>query len=421
MRRPLVTAFLLAAWVIPAGAGTSDSSANTRAQQMQFSREVEGPVDACGSECQVFVFASGMITADTPRRFEIFARENHISGASVVLDSDGGSVRGALALGRVIRQLGLATTVGRKSAGPGGAVGVAPASCESMCAFVLLGGLHREVPARSRVLVHQIWLGDRRDDAVAASYSAEDLVLVQRDIGNIVRYTADMGGGAELIELALRIPPWEPMRILTREELQRTGLDGSAERNEPSAATTSTPVSTSGADNGGLTNDRGWVLLDRDGAPAILARHHPLTFEGERIGSFDLVLGCGSAPGSYTLTYMERRSAVAAATLAPTVQQVRLWIDDNDLVFRIASSDATGSSRQVETVATTTIASPQLRAFASTNSRSLSVQTRSVGQPVTMIRIGNSGFANSFEQFEDVCREHSRPRVDAHAHFDPHR
>jgi hypothetical protein len=230
-----------------------------------------------------------------------------------------------------------------------------------------------------------------------------------------------MGGGAELIELALRIPPWEPMRILTRDELQRSGLDGDAERSEPSATASVTPVSTGGADQGGQINERGWALLDRDGGPAILARHHPLTYEGERIGSFDLVLGCGEAPGSYTLTYVERRTKAASATLPPTVQQVRLWIDGNDLVFRIASSDATGSSRQVETVATTTIVSPQLRAFASTNSRSLSVQTRSAGQPATMIRIGNSGFAKSFAQFEAVCGERSRPRIDAHAHLDPRR
>jgi len=51
-----------------------------------------------------------------------------------------------------------------------------------MCTFVLLGGVQRYVPSDARVLVHQIWLGDRREDAVAANYTAEDLVVVQRDI-----------------------------------------------------------------------------------------------------------------------------------------------------------------------------------------------------------------------------------------------
>jgi hypothetical protein len=390
---------------------------------MQFTRQQQGPTEACGANCRVLVFASGMITADTPRHFEAFAREHDLSGATMVLDSDGGSVRGALALGRAIRKLGLDAMVGRKLDRGAASVAVAPASCESMCAFVLLGGLHREVPAKSRVLVHQIWLGDRRDDAVAATYSAEDLVLVQRDIGNIVRYTADMGGGAELIELALRIPPWEPMRALSRDELRRSGLDGEVDRAESSASAAPmlTPVSTLGADRTAKTNARGWTLLDQEGVPAVLARRHPLTYEGEQFGSFDLTLGCGDMPGTYTLTYTEQRVGSASAPLPPIVKQVRLWIDDADLVLRVTSSDAKKKSRRVDTVATTTISSSQLRAFAATASRSLAVQTRSAGQPATMIRIGNNGFAKSFPQFEAVCDEQSRLRVDAHAHFDSRR
>src|SRR6202007_3437831 len=98
------------------------------------------------------------------------------------------------------------------------------ADCESMCAFVLVAGVHRSVPAQARVMVHQIWLGDRREDPTAASYSAEDLVLVQRDIGRLAQYTAEMGASVDLLDLALRIPPWEPMHALTRDELKRTNL-----------------------------------------------------------------------------------------------------------------------------------------------------------------------------------------------------
>ena len=156
----------------------------------------------------------------------------------MVLDSDGGSVHGAIALGRDIRRLGLDTTVGR-IIDLDGAEQDAPrgkfsprADCESMCAFVLLGGVHRTVPREARVMVHQIWLGDRRDDPTAANYSAEDLVLVQRDIGRLAQYTVDMGGSIELLDLALRIPPWEPMHALTPDETRRTRLatDAAGER-----------------------------------------------------------------------------------------------------------------------------------------------------------------------------------------------
>src|SRR5262249_56698958 len=83
------------------------------------------------------------------------------------------------------------------------------ADCESMCAFLILGGARRYVPAEARVLVHQIWLGDRRDDATASVYTAEDIMVIQRDIGRLVQYTAEMGGGARLGAPARGIPPSE--------------------------------------------------------------------------------------------------------------------------------------------------------------------------------------------------------------------
>ena len=159
----------------------------------------------------------------------------------LVVDSDGGSVLGAIALGREIRKLKLATTVGRLVDVPGGkdegrASLSTNADCESMCAFVLLGGVTRSVPADARVMVHQIWLGDRREDPTAANYSAEDLVLIQRDIGRLAQYTAEMGATADLLDLALRIPPWEPMHALTRAELKRTRLTTIDDPETPRAA-----------------------------------------------------------------------------------------------------------------------------------------------------------------------------------------
>jgi len=103
MRRPLFSALVLAACIFPVKAGTLESAAHLRAQPMHFTRTQEGQAEACGANCRVLVFASGMITADTPRHFEAFAREHDLAGATMAFDSDGGSVRGALALGRAIR------------------------------------------------------------------------------------------------------------------------------------------------------------------------------------------------------------------------------------------------------------------------------------------------------------------------------
>ena len=65
-------------------------------------------------------------------------------------------------------------------------------------------------------------------DAQSASYSADDLALVQRDIGQLVQYTSEMGGSMELLELALRIPPWEPMHRLTGPEVRSMRIDTDA-------------------------------------------------------------------------------------------------------------------------------------------------------------------------------------------------
>ena len=94
--------------------GTPLSAApDTRALPMQFEVWSEGPTQVCGDKCRTWVSASGAITADTPRDFEAFARTRKLEGMMIALDSDGGSVLGALALGRSIRKLGMITTVGR--------------------------------------------------------------------------------------------------------------------------------------------------------------------------------------------------------------------------------------------------------------------------------------------------------------------
>src|SRR6202043_4175292 len=74
------------------------------------------------------------------------------------------------------------------------------------------------------VRVHQIWMGDRADDAKAASYTAQDLTIVERDIGRLAKYTFDMGGAGDLLSLALNVPPWEDLHELSPEELRLTNL-----------------------------------------------------------------------------------------------------------------------------------------------------------------------------------------------------
>jgi hypothetical protein len=205
------------------------SSEKARSSPMRFEWHMEGPDEACGKTCQTWISAVGVITQNTAREFEGFASKSNVRGATLVLDSEGGSVIAGLALGRAIRRLDITTTVGKtivlpSDDGKARAKLFPEASCESMCAFVLLGGTRRYVPPQARVLVHMIWLGDKHDRARQATYSAEELGLVQQDIGSIARYTMEMGGNIELLETALRVPPWKPMYILAADEVQRMRL-----------------------------------------------------------------------------------------------------------------------------------------------------------------------------------------------------
>lgn len=183
---------------------------------------------ACQPNCGGWIEAVGIVTAETPKNFDDFAASRQLRGSTIVLDSSGGSVNDAIKLGRRWRDLGLLTTVGMtvNAESPSGepASVVPEAYCESMCVFLLLSGKTRYVPEGAHVRVHQIWMGDRADDARAASYTAQDMMIVERDIGRLAKYTFDMGGAGDLLSLALNVPPWEDLHELSRPELRLTNL-----------------------------------------------------------------------------------------------------------------------------------------------------------------------------------------------------
>jgi hypothetical protein len=183
---------------------------------------------ACQPNCRGWVSAVGIVTTDTPKEFDDFAHSRELAGATVVLDSSGGSVNDSIALGRHFRELGMLTTVGvsvLSHVPQGDRVSVSPeAYCESMCVFLLLSGKTRYVPAPAHVRVHQIWMGDRADDAKTASYTAQDLTIVERDVGRLAKYTFDMGGAGDLLSIALSVPPWDDLHELSPAELRLTNL-----------------------------------------------------------------------------------------------------------------------------------------------------------------------------------------------------
>jgi hypothetical protein len=206
----------------PVGCAQANGTLEERKLPMRFSW-----VD-CEPNCHGWVSAVGIVTADSPNDFDEFARGRDLEGATLVLDSSGGSVNDSITLGRRFRALSMRTTVGntvevRTARGDRSSVS-GEAYCESMCVFLLLSGKTRYVPEAAHVRVHQIWMGDRADDAKAASYTAQDLMIVERDIGRLAKYTFDMGGAGDLLLLSLNVPPWEDLHELSPAELRLTHL-----------------------------------------------------------------------------------------------------------------------------------------------------------------------------------------------------
>jgi hypothetical protein len=205
-----------------AGSARAETALEERKLPMKFSWVV------CEPNCRGWVSAVGVVTSDSPADFDRFARGRDLSGSTVVLDSSGGSVNDAITLGRRWRTLGLLTTVGTSietHSAQGDQASIMPdAYCESMCVFLLLSGKTRYVPDGAHVRVHQIWMGDRADDAKSASYTAQDLMIVERDVGRLAKYTFDMGGAGDLLALSLSVPPWENLHELSRDELRQTNL-----------------------------------------------------------------------------------------------------------------------------------------------------------------------------------------------------
>jgi hypothetical protein len=228
----------------PIGFAQANGTLEERKLPMRFSW-----VD-CEPNCRGWVSAVGIVTADSPNDFEEFAHGRDLEGTTVVLDSSGGSVNDSIALGRRFRELSMRTTVGstleiHTAKGDRASIS-SEAYCESMCVFLLLSGKSRFVPETAHVRVHQIWMGDRADDAKAASYTAQDLMIVERDIGRLAKYTYDMGGAGDLLLLSLNVPPWEDLHELSAAELRLTHLVTTERATDvlpqPAGAFASTPV-----------------------------------------------------------------------------------------------------------------------------------------------------------------------------------
>ncbi|RDE09705.1 hypothetical protein DVH29_05740 [Pelagibacterium lacus] len=142
----------------------------------------------------------------TPGAAALFAAEVALRGdyiETVALNSPGGSVEDALAIGRAIRAAGFATAVGDG------------ALCASSCPLVLAGGVARAVSGTSAVGVHQIYADARTGEALGSAQAMSD---AQAITARISRYLGEMGVDPLLWVPAMETPP-NRLYYLTGEEI----------------------------------------------------------------------------------------------------------------------------------------------------------------------------------------------------------
>lgn len=220
---------------------------------------------ACGTSCPEWIAAQGRIDKDTPQRFRrVLAQLGHRK-LPILIDSPGGSVDEALAIGRLIRARGLDIAVTRTdlhTCQPGetacqrlvaggirlGQPQPAQSKCASSCAFILAGGVNRHVGDGAVVGVHQVTsfqtrikvlrtyrIETRREWGVpvervkrliSEKRIGESTRLVdtkQSDYAKIARYFTEMGIGDDVMR-SLRATPRTEIHWFTPAELTASAL-----------------------------------------------------------------------------------------------------------------------------------------------------------------------------------------------------
>jgi len=218
------------------------------------------------------------------------------------------------------------------------------------------------------------------------------------------------------------------MRMLSRDELRRTRLETTRVVQAPAAASSSgTGQTASHPVNDGARNvmggPRGWVIAQRAGS-STLVRRHPLTIEGDDIGTFEVALGCGRTSDSFVVSYAETRKGADEGD-APAVKQVDLWVDGKMATLDVLSSrldnDPKASAHALETRASGTLSADAVKSFADAANDSITVRTVSTVAPGTLIRVGNTGFATAFRKLAASCHALPVASAEAHAELNPPR
>ncbi|WP_022706751.1 hypothetical protein [Paracoccus zeaxanthinifaciens] len=158
------------------------------------------------SETDDAIVIEGQIAVGDADRFAEWLDETRPAASEVSLDSSGGSVADALAIGRTIRGAGYDTRIAQGSV------------CMSACPYMLAGGTERRADEGSTVGVHQHYFG--KNAILPAFMAVSD---VQRAQASVMDYLTEMGVDLRMMIPALRTAP-EDISVLSPQQMQEWSL-----------------------------------------------------------------------------------------------------------------------------------------------------------------------------------------------------
>jgi hypothetical protein len=206
-----------------------------------------GAAGACGQGCSEWIAAEGTVQWDTHKRLLAILDRQAGRRLPVIIHSWGESnLNVATSLGRILRDRGFDTTAGpteveacrgkteaecfalKRPGGPLDArLNLPDTDCDLACVLMLVGGVHRSLPPRTKVILSGMSIRNR----LAPNVSDERRQGLTLQFGELFRiYLRDVGVDTELLDIVdrnsearrrIELPPseWMRLRIVTETSL----------------------------------------------------------------------------------------------------------------------------------------------------------------------------------------------------------
>jgi hypothetical protein len=205
-----------------------------------------GAPNACGPSCDSWIAAEGLIDNGAAARLRRVLDALGGRKLPIFFYSPGGDTTQSLAIGRILRKRGLSAGVAvtvpagcmqvheveecsalmRRSPAPEAALLMDGASCNSACAYAILGATKREIAPTARLGVHAGYSYlSFADPESTPQQRAQTIERGRQRIARAVRgYLAEMEIDRDLFRLASETS-FETLHVLTRAELFNLGID----------------------------------------------------------------------------------------------------------------------------------------------------------------------------------------------------